>query len=352
MSITRRTALGGITAAVSGLFLAPSLRSPFANSAAAAEDELGKLEDAARKEGHVLYYCNNSFDDWKAGFEKKYPEIELEIFVGASSDIANKLVTEGVTGARSADVILGTATQRKTFVDAGVVMPTQLPSEANYPKELLDPTGYYHPVFLLLIPILYNTNLLKDFPHDVSELADPKWKDKIAFDNPQNQTISAYFLSSRRTVWGDDKWKQWLNGLAANNIFRTPDATSAYEAVLRGERPLAIGTLNDVMAQAAGTPVAAGFYDGGVVPFVDHNWLGAKGANPNAGRLFMNFMASEEGQKIVAAGNHTPILNIDTPLAVNKLLPSGTTVFDTTQMSDYFADVDKYLDIYDSLWPQ
>ncbi len=352
--ITRRTMLSTL-AAGSGMLLAPALRPGFLPGAFAQEAltpmPLAELEAAAAAEGKVVAYLNGDFREWQDGFRAKYPDIDLEVFVGTPSDVVNKLVTEAVTGAPSADVLMSTATQRATLVDMGVVTPTRVESETRIADGFLDPEGYYHPAFLLLVPILYNTNLQDDFPKDIFELADPKWKDKIAFDRPQNLTISSIFLASRREEWGDEKWRQWLDGLVANNIFLTADAGSAYEAVMRGERPIGIGTLNDVLAQAEGTPVAAGFYDGGVVPFFQNLWLGGKGAHPNAGQLFINYVLSEEGQRATASGGRTPVLDIDTPIAVSRIVPPGGKVYEAAKLSDYFANVQSYADLYNELWP-
>jgi iron(III) transport system substrate-binding protein len=351
--ITRRTALRTLSLA-SAVALAPFLGSGLLSSAFAedlASKPLAELEAAALKEGKLVAYLNADFQSWQDGFKAKYPGIEVEVFVAPTAEIINKLVTESVTGVTTADVIMSPNTQRKTLVDAGVVAPARLDSESKIAGGFLDPEGYYHPVYVLLIPMLYNTNSLKDFPHDIFELADPKWKDKIAFDRPQNLTIAASFLASRRAEWGDEKWRQWLDGLVANNVFLTADATSAYEAVLRGEREIGIGTLNDVLAQAEGTPVAAGFYDGGVVPFFQNLWAGAKGSSPNAGQLFINYVLSEEGQRLVAAEGRSPVLDIDTPVAVSKLLPAGASVYEAGKLADYFNNVQDYAELYDQLWP-
>jgi ABC-type Fe3+ transport system substrate-binding protein len=354
--ITRRAAIRALSLSAGGVMLAPMLnRGHFLSSAFAADAltpaPLADLEAAARKEGKVVAYLNDDFKSWQDGFKAKYPGIEVEVFVAPTAELINKLVTESVAGAPTADVIMSPNTQRKTLGDAGLIAPTRLDSETKIGEGFLDPEGFYHPVYVLLIPMLYNTNSTKDFPHDIYELADPKWKDKIAFDRPQNLTIAANFLASRRGEWGDDKWKKWLDGLVANNVFLTADATSAYEAVLRGERPLGIGTLNDVLAQKPGTPVAAGFYDGGVVPFFQNLWAGAKGSGPNAGKLFINYVLSEEGQRLVAADGRSPVLDIDTPVAVSKLLPAGAKVYAASNLNDFFGNVQTYSELYDQLWP-
>lgn len=343
-----------LSLSASAFALSPILGNGLLGSAFAQEltpTALAELEAAALQEGKLVAYLNADFQSWQDGFKAKYPGIEVEVFVAPTAEIINKLVTESVTGVPTADVIMSPNTQRKTLVDAGVVAPARLDSESKIAEGFLDPEGYYHPVYVLLIPMLYNTNSLTDFPHDIFELADPKWKDKIAFDRPQNLTIAASFLASRRSEWGDEKWRSWLDGLVANNVFLTADATSAYEAVLRGEREIGIGTLNDVLAQAEGTPVAAGFYDGGVVPFFQNLWAGGKGESPNAGKLFINYVLSEEGQRLVAEEGRSPVLDIDTPVAVSKLLPAGASVYEASKLADYFNNVQTYAELYDQLWP-
>jgi iron(III) transport system substrate-binding protein len=312
---------------------------------------LADLEAAAQKEGSLVFYSLGDFGDWTDGFKKHYPWVKTETFASAPAEITNKVLTESATGAPTADVIMMPPARGRAIIDAGAVAQVRVEAESKLDPGLIDPEGYTHPFYSFLIPLVYNTNLGIQPPKDIFELADPKWKDKFALDRPQNLGVSSLFLASHRKVWGDDKWKQWLDGLKANNVFIAADATAAYEAVLRGERQIAADSLADVLAQAKGTPMAAFFYDGGVVRYPNNLWLMSKARHPNVGALFINWMLTEEGQRIIAAGGRTPVLDIDTDVTESKLLPPGATVFDPANVADYFANPADYEAVWEQYWP-
>jgi len=354
MEISRRSLLKA-GSAFAGATLLPGLAggpltSAFAQPALTAVP-LAELEAAAEKEGTLVFYSLGDFSEWTNPFKERYPWVKVEAFSSPAAEVANKVLTEAATGTPTADVIMMPPARARAIVQAGAVAQVRLEAESKLAADLLDPEGYSHPVYTFLIPLIYNTNLIKDPPKDIFELADPKWKDSFAIDRPQNLGVSSLFLASHRSVWGDEKWRQWLDGLKANNVFIASDATAAYEAVLRGERKLGAASLADVIAQAEGAPVAPSFYDGGVVLYPNSLWLLSKARHPNVGALFINWIVSEEGQRVVAAGGRTPVLDIDTDVSLNKLLPPGATVFDSRNVQDYFTNPAEYEAVWEEYWP-
>ncbi len=143
-----------------------------------------------------------------------------------------------------------------------------------------------------------------------------------------------------------------LDGLKANNVFIAADATAAYEAVLRGERQVAAAF---ALPTCSPRPRARRWlppsYDAAVVRYPNSLWLLTKARHPNVGALFINWMIGEEGQRFIAAGGRTPVLNIDTDVSESKLLPAGATVFDPAQAQDYFANPSFYEKVWEDYWP-
>ncbi|MEM7009054.1 MAG: iron ABC transporter substrate-binding protein [Thermodesulfobacteriota bacterium] len=83
--------------------------------------------------------------------------------------------------------------------------------------------------------VVYNTNMLteQDLPDDMFGFTDPKWKGKIGWA-PTNGSFQA-MVTGMRKIWGDEKTKEWLNGINANNPKSFPNNTSTVAAVANGE---------------------------------------------------------------------------------------------------------------------
>ncbi len=83
--------------------------------------------------------------------------------------------------------------------------------------------------------IVYNTDLLaeQDLPGDMFGFTDPKWNGKIGWA-PTNGSFQA-MVTGMRKLWGEDKTREWLNGIKANNPKAYPNNTTIVKAVENGE---------------------------------------------------------------------------------------------------------------------
>ena len=358
VDITRRQLLQA-GAAVGGLLLvgacsdeaAPPTEAPDAVEA----PTLDELVTASQSEGgDMLWYLPGQADTAKAlqdGFKAAYPWTNARVENLTFRDLPNKLITEAITQAPTADVFMLPRTFRETMLQNEVVVPVKLPADDAMPQDLLDPEPYSHPCYILLISMIYNTNALPGGPPDPKALATPAWSKKLAFDRVQSLGQSTIWLSSWRNQWGSSDWVKWLDGLKANEVFITATGGDTYAAVLRGERPIGFGSSNDINAQAPGTPMAAD-YTIPPVPFIQNLWLTKNAAHPATGKLFMNWALSEDGQKAFAATGRSPALQtIDSPISVTSLLPPETKLLSGAELQDFYASTGEYLSILGAKWP-
>jgi ABC-type Fe3+ transport system substrate-binding protein len=287
-----------------------------------------------------------------AAFSEVYDWTDLEVQSVNFADMPNKLITEAVTDSATADVFMLPGQFRQAWMENDVVAATPyLPAEAGVPQDMIDPEGFSHPVYIIVVTTLYNTNSMPDGPPLPEEMTNPEWAGQIAFDRVQNNGQSTLWLSSFRSRLGDDAWFEWLDGLEANDIFITGSGGDTYGAVLRGEVPFGIAATNDVLAQEAGTPVAADFASP-PVPFIQNLWLTSGAANPATGTLLMNWLLSEEGQVALASTGRTPVApGVDSPVSIENILPSGVELFPATELFDYYANASEYIDILAERWP-
>jgi ABC-type Fe3+ transport system substrate-binding protein len=285
-----------------------------------------------------------------AGFHQAYPWATLNTVVSSTGTILSKVLTE-VTAKKGADFFISAFPALYVFINAGAVAPVALVKDANLPNSLRDPLGYHH-VYTLNVQILVsNPNLAAYVPKDIFELSKPQFKGQLAFDRPGNLSVSAIFLASHRKEWGDKKWMTWLQGLHDNNVFVTSSATSAYQAVLTGERGIAIDTIADILSQPAGAPVKANFFQGGP-PYIQAFMKTSYSANPNTAELFLNWVLSKAGQTAIIGTNRTP--SVDVPGAstsVSTLVPKQYPIAPYSSIAGFVYNPVPYTDIWNKFWP-
>ncbi len=97
--------------------------------------------------------------------------------------------------------------------------------------------------------IVINTNKvsLADAPRSVHELADPKWKGKVAVAYPVYGTTAAHFARLRE-AWGDEKWKQWCQAFVDNRPFVVDGNSVVVKLVGAGEAWIGLTDSDDVAA--------------------------------------------------------------------------------------------------------
>lgn len=345
---------GSLLAACGGGAVAPAASSPSAAAASgsaaatAGAESVASLEAAAKAEGGQItwYMAGNPalVDSVSKGFQAAYPWVRFQGVSVPLAEITTKAVTEKITNAPGADVVWTPSPQRQNWLKNDLVESVKLANESQLPAAAVDPEGYSHPVWQLLIVPQYNTDLGVKVPKDAFDFADPSWKGKLAFDRVQNLGQSAVWLSVWRKKWGDAKWQQWLDGLAKNDVLLTPNAGSAHDVVQHGERQIGLASTNYVLAQAKGAPVAMDFGIQPVPSFIEDAYLMKRAKSPRGARLFMNWSVSKAGQQACAAVGLTPMVSgMDVPSDLSKILPKGVEPASPGDLADFTKNVDDYL---------
>jgi iron(III) transport system substrate-binding protein len=148
------------------------------------------------------------------------------------------------------------------------------------------------------VGILYNTELVKpgEAPKSLDELLDPKWQGKISMPDPSRHASTAQYLWNLQQVKGD-KWMDFAKGLAKQKPMLMESYSTVPNAIVRGEAHLGISYIQ-YTAQTKGPISFASIQH----VFADPSdvALSAKAMNPNAAKLFIEYLCSAEGQKKVA----------------------------------------------------
>ena len=274
---------------------------------------------AAKKEGTVAVIGpqgNETRDALTQGFQKKYPEINVELMSMAGNQIGPKLLNELTASRFTTDVIItGTTTALETLVPAKAVAPIKLvligPNTRDLSKwrggklTFSDDAQTYNLIFSSYVkpPFIYNTNLVSanDFK-SWKDLLDPKWHGKITLKDP----LSAGGGLGNSTLWytHESLGKDFMRKLLTQKDIVMPrDDRQMLDFAARGKYPIAIGP-SDVLTNefiARGLPLKhlhpETLKEGTYITAGNGSLVIVRNApHPNALRVYVDYLLSLEGQ--------------------------------------------------------
>ena len=90
--------------------------------------------------------------------------------------------------------------------------------------------------------LVYNTERLTeaDLPDDIWGLTDPKWKGRIGWA-PSNTSFQT-MVTAMRVLWGEERTREWLEGIVSNDPVPYPKNTPQVAAAAAGE--IDVGLVN------------------------------------------------------------------------------------------------------------
>ncbi len=294
--------------------------------AALAADPDPALVAEARKEGQVTWYStlivNQIVRPMVEAFEARYPGIKVQYSRATSSDTALKIRNEARARRVQADLFDGSNT---VFLleDAGLVAEYQPKAAASWPAELRDAKGHWTALNLFYWTSAYNTEQVKpeEAPKTYDDLLDPRWKGKIAWTYDLTPGGPPGFVHNILATYGQEKGMEYLKKFAAQQPVTVPAAQRVVlDKVISGEYPLAVMILNyhATISAAQGAPVKWIKME----PLLESMSLVSivkDAPHPNAARLFVEFMLSDAGQKVMAASDYLPASpNVPAKVPENK----------------------------------
>ncbi len=305
-------------------------------SAQAASDE---LIAAATKEGKVVWYTTMIVDQAvrpiAKAFEEKYPGISVEFSRASSSDTGLKIINEGQAGRRTGDVFDGSGSYTAAKA-AGMVEPYTADSAQELDPGARDPDGYWAVANYYFLTAAYNTDLVSadEAPKTYEDLLDPKWKGKMVWSVVSEPTGAPGFAGNMLMSKGEDAGMDYLKKLADQDVVNmTTSQRTVLDKVILGEFPVGLMTFNHhiPISKAKGAPVEWIAMEP-LVSSASLVGLIKDAPHPNAGKLLIDFILSQEGQKVIASAGYLPS-HPKVAAKVPSLMPNGPKPYATTFMS-------------------
>lgn len=297
---SRRDVLKGSTAVAASAMVASPLRA----AAPPAEAITPALIEAAKKEGKLAFYTAMDLafaQRLGKTFEEKFPGISVRVERSGAERIFTRIAQEYSSNIFAVDVV-NTADKAHCIVwTRNQWLAPYMPEEVakHFGKDYYDADGLHVTTRILVSPIAYNTNLVKkeEAPKSFADLLDPKWAGKIVKGHPaySGTIMNATFQIARDLGW------DYLEKLAKQRVMQVQSATDTPKKISLGERAVMAdgagylviryreeGQPVDIVYPEEGTPLAAG-----------PSAVLKAAPNPNAARLFQNWMHSREGQQLI-----------------------------------------------------
>jgi iron(III) transport system substrate-binding protein len=257
-----------------------------------------------------------------AAFKQAYPGIEVEVFRSGTTEVMAKLSAEFVAGQSKADVLLiADAASMEALKRDGRLLRYPEAKVAGFEPGAYDVDKTYFGSKLITTGIAVNS-AAKSRPASWADLAKPENKGQIAMPSPLYSGAAAIMLGTM-TARNDLGWA-FFERLKAADAVAVRGNGAVLTAVATGEKPY--GVLVDFMAfnaKAKGSPIDFIFPKEGVPAVTEPVAMLKTTQNPAAARAFIDFILSDEGQKLALAMGYIPAnASVGSP----SWLPAGTKI--------------------------
>ena len=265
-------------------------------------------------------------------FAKAFPEITIEFSGARGGELATRVKAERDAGIYSVDVLInGTSTANSYFkpmkaldpIEPALILPEVLDPKnwRDNRLEFSDRSTKLDLVFTTQnnVPLIYNPAQVKaDEVDELMDLLNAKWKGKIAVQDPiPSGTGNGVF----RWVWhvmGPEKAQDFYRKIRAQAAAVDRDQRRQIEWVAQGKYPMNLGP-GTIMYQLEKRGLKFGvvphFKDYGayLTPGFGSVMFVNRAPHPNAGKVFMNWLLTKEGQTVFSKGMGYVSRRLDVP---------------------------------------
>ncbi len=314
------------------------------------------LEEGARREGKVVWYTTSIVNQLVRplvdDFQQKYPFVRVEYYRADSSAVSQRVVQEYQGGKYEVDIADGTGTP-SLLAAADAIQPFASPSLDAYGPELKGKDGRWAAYLIYYMVLGYNTKLVtkSEVPKTYEDLLDLKWKKKMAWSNSTGSGAPT-FIGNILATMGETKGMDYLRKLAAQDVASiNASGRSVLDQAIAGQYPIAIQIFNDQAAFSAsqGAPVAWQPLEP-VYAQLSRVALAKKAPHPYASMLFLDFLLSEQGQRIVRDSGGIPAHPNVAPTAAGLRPQDGNFKANYLDPDAAFKEGPRWADLYNSLF--
>jgi iron(III) transport system substrate-binding protein len=328
---------------------------PGAHCARAAD---ASMIEGAKNEGKLVIYTGVERTAAQAmveAFHKKYPFIDAQQVRASSSKLATRLDAEIEANRVGGDVFEYSLLYLTTDLKKrGEILQYNSPEYAAYPKSYADPS-YWAATGLSSIIILLNTKRVgaDNVPKSWWDLTKPYWRNKLTIDNLEVSGTGYDWLVE---IVNDQRlgWK-FIEELGKNKPALERGHAGMAQKVAAGEYFGAI-EMSDFHLQglrnASATVPLLGVWPSEGVP--QEPWTAGilkRAQHPNAAKLYLDFLLSQEGQTLYVREMGWTSARKDVESPGFKEMPKDIKTLEPGMSADEMLKVrDSYVEKWKQLW--
>ena len=269
---------------------------PLSVSAATTSDS---LIDAAKRESEVVYYASMNLSEANAvigGFERRYPFVKVKLQRTGSEKLLTRVLTEARAKKQFADVIQTVEFSMYIFHRSGILARYAPQANALYPKEFKE-EGFWTTVYYNAYVTGYNTRLApaRTLPKTYDDLLDPKWKGKLMMEGTK-----AEWFAGMLQILGQERGLKFMRDLAKQQPSPREGHELLAQLIVAGEGVIDINipAASVERVKERGAPIDWTALGPAPATMVGAG-VAAQAPHPNAARIFLDFLLSREGQKLM-----------------------------------------------------
>lgn len=295
-----------------------------------------KEQENEKVEGTLQFYTSQPDADAEklvAGFKEKYPDVTVETFRSGTEEVISKVKAEKMAGNVQADVmLLADSVTFESLKQDDLLQAYESKEASSIPEEFIDSDNMYYGTKVMATALAVNTDKVKDLPKGWDVLSSGDAKDKVIMPSPLYSGAAAYNLGvfTRQNDFGWD----FYDSIKGNNAVVTKGNGDVLKAVASGEK--SYGMVVDFIvarAKADGSPIELVYPEEGVPVITEPIGIMKDAKNAAAAKAFVDYVLSEEGQKLAVEIGYTPIREgIDAPEGLQTIDKMKVLEADITEL--------------------
>ena len=303
--------------------VAPVAPAAEATAAPAADvsPEMAELIAAAQAEGSLTTialprnWCN--YGEAIDGFKAKYGlEVnELDPNAGSGDELEAIRANKDNTGPQAPDVIDVGLAFGPQAQEEGLIQPYKVSTWDTIPENVKDADGYWYGDYYGVLSFQVNTDVVTTVPQDWADLLSPDYNGQVALagdPRASNEAIQTVFAAGLANGGSLDDAQPGLDFFAQlNEMGNFVPVIANAGTIATGETPIVVRwdylALTDRDTFAGNPPTEVVVPSSGVFGGVYVQAISAYAPHPNAAKLWMEYLYSDEGQLAWLKGYCHPI---------------------------------------------
>jgi iron(III) transport system substrate-binding protein len=268
---------------------------------------------AAHKEASVTWYIaqvdTETAETMGRAFTATYPGVTVSVIRTTGQVAYERLLQDLKNNAPQCDVFSSTDTSQYPALKKRNALADYTPAGAAtlLPafQKVSDP-GFMYPTSATAHLLIYNSQRIKpeDAPKTWPDLLDPRWKGRVATGHPAFSGCTGIWVLALTKAYGWDYFEK----LAKNNPRIGRSGNDPVTLINAGECLLGPAPGNTAFQQVdKGNPIMPVYPTDGATLCLGPTSVMASAPHPNAARLFMEWLMSDDFSKISVANHGDPV---------------------------------------------